>query len=103
MDESEFSPEDMDNVERQLRKLDQDRVNDGRKEWREAYGFDHECSCAVDIETGKTVEIPACYAEACDNAFASLRRARAFLYAIASSPSKEASILKALAAEAFAA
>ena len=99
--ESGPTPEDEEDVIRQLRKLDQDRVNDTRREWQFAYGFDHECSCATDIEEGKTVEIPLCYGEACSNAFAGLRRARAFLYAIATSPTKEASILKALAAEAF--
>lgn len=99
--EDEFSPSRDDEAEALLRKLDQDRVNDARREWMQMYGFDHECSCATDIEEGKTVEIPLCYAEASSNAFDALRRARAFLYAIATSPTQEAGILKALAAEAF--
>ena len=101
-DEFQFSPEEGgEEADKLLRKLDQDRVNDARKEWYIMYGFDHECSCATDAEEGRTVEISACYAEACDNAFAALRRARGFLYAIATSPTKQAEILKALAAEAF--
>lgn len=104
-DEFSQSPEptpEEEEIMAQLRKLDQDRVNDTRKEWLEMYGFDHECSCAVDAENGKMVEVTECYAEACENAFSGLRRARAFLYAIATSPSLESSTLKALAAEAFA-
>lgn len=102
--ENQFSPEDeeaMAYVEAQLRKLDQDRVNDTRREWQAMYGFDHECSCATDMEEGKTVEVSLCYAEACDNAFTALRKARAFLYAITTSPSENATTLKALAGEAF--
>jgi hypothetical protein len=84
-----------------LRKLDQDRVNDARKEWQAMYGFDHECSCATDTEEGNTLTIPMCYAGAAAEAFDNLARVRSFLYAIATSPTKEASILRALAAEAF--
>ena len=84
-----------------LRKLDQDRVNDTRREWQAMYGFDHECSCGTDTEEGNVVQIPMCYAGAAAEAFDNLRRVRAFVYAIATSPTKEASILKALAAEAF--
>lgn len=101
--ESPFDPDmDPEEAESLLRKLDQDRVNDGRRNWQVAYGFDHECSCATDIEEGNTVTISRCYAGAAAQAFDQLRRVRAFLYAISTSPSNEASILKALAAEAFA-
>ena len=104
--ESMFDPEDAeldgeDEAAAIFRKLDQDRVNDARLEWQAMYGFDHECSCATDMEEGKTVTISACYAGAANDAFDNLRRVRAFLYAIATSPTKEAGILKALAAEAF--
>lgn len=109
MDEHEFENEslfdpdtaDADEAESILRKLDQDRVNDGRRAWQMAYGFDHECSCATDMEEGNTVVISRCYGGAAVEAFDNLRRVRAFLYAIATSPTEEASILKALAAEAF--
>ena len=95
---------EMDDEEREqfFLKIEQDRTNDSLDEWRAMYGFDHECSCATDIDEGKTVTISECYAGACDNAFDALRKTRAFLYAIATSPTKESSVLKALAAEAFA-
>lgn len=96
-----FEELDPDEAEQMLRKLDQDRVNDTRLEWKAMYGFDHECSCAADIEEGNTLTIPACYGGAAAEAFDNLRRVRVFLYAIATSPTNEAGILKALAAEAF--
>lgn len=113
--ENSFDPEDAQEVAREVfnemseeeidamfRKLEQDRVNDQRREWLEMYGFDHECSCAADVEEGRVVEVPACYAGACDEAFVALRKARGFLFAIATSPSQSPAILKALAKEAFA-
>lgn len=92
---------DAEEIENRMRRLDQDRMNDARREWQLAYGFDHECSCATDTETGNTAEVPKCYLGACSDAFDALRRARAFLYCIATAPTKEAATLKALAAEAF--
>jgi hypothetical protein len=96
----QFDPEDEETVA-QLRKLDQDRVNDSQREWLMMYGFPHECSCAADMENDNTQAVAVCYLGAAEEAFDHLRRTRAFLYAIATSPTKEASILKALAAEAF--
>lgn len=92
---------DADAIENRMRRLDQDRMNDSRREWRMAYGFDHECSCATDVENGNVQEVPACYLGACSDAFDELRRVRAFLYCIATAPTKEAKTLQALAAEAF--
>lgn len=93
--------EDAEAIESRMRRLDQDRMNDARREWKLAYGFDHECSCATDAETGNVAEVPKCYLGACSDAFDELRRVRAFLYCIATAPTKEAATLKALAAEAF--
>lgn len=92
---------DAEEIERRVIKFDQDRMNDSRREWHMAYGFDHECSCSTDIESGNVQEVPVCYLGACSDAFDALRRARAFLYCIATAPTKEPSTLKALAAEAF--
>ena len=92
---------DLDEIEGKLIRLDQDRVNDTRLEWRAMYGFDHECSCATDVEEGKVRTVPACYLGAAADAFEELRRVRGFLFAIASSPSKEPEVLKLLAEEAF--
>ncbi|HWV44815.1 MAG TPA: hypothetical protein VN039_02130 [Nitrospira sp.] len=93
--------EDAEAIENRMRRLDQDRMNDSRREWKAAYGFDHECSCATDVESGNVREVPVCYLGACSDAFDELRRVRAFLYCIATAPTKEAATLKALAAEAF--
>lgn len=102
VDPEEADEEELSNaVQSKLMKLDQDRMNDARKEWQFMYGFDHECSCAADVEEGRTSEVPICYLGAARDAFSNLRRVRGFLYAIATSPTKEAEILKALAAEAF--
>lgn len=88
-------------IDSKLMKLDQDRMNDSRKEWQFMYGFDHECSCASDAESGNTGTVPVCYLGAAREAFENLRRVRGFLYAISTSPSEDPDILKALAAEAF--
>jgi hypothetical protein len=107
MDESEFSfdgeptDEEMEEVIAKLRKLDQDRVNDQQREWLTMYGFPHECSCASDVEEGNVQEVPVCYLGAAEQSFDALRRSRAFLYAIGTSPSQEPATLKALALEAF--
>lgn len=92
---------DPDEVEGFFRKLEQDSVNDNLAGWKALYGFDHECSCAADAEAEKFIRITECYAGACEQAFDELRRARTFLYAIATSPSVRASTLRRLAAEAF--
>lgn len=94
----EMEPEE---VESFFRKLEQDSVNDTLPEWRMMYGFDHECSCAVEAEEDRFVKITECYAGACQQAFDELRRARLFLYALATSPSARASTLRRLAQEAF--
>lgn len=93
-----MDPED---VEGFFRKLQQDTVNDSLSEWKALYGFDHECSCASDMEEGNVVTISRCYAGAADQAFDELRRARLFLYAIATSPSVRASTLRRIAEEGF--
>lgn len=95
---NEMDPEE---VEGFFRKIQQDTVNDALPEWKALYGFDHECSCASDLESGNTVTISKCYAGACDQAFEELRRARLFLYAIATSPSVRASTLRRIAEEGF--
>lgn len=92
---------DPDQVDAFFRKLGQDEINDSLPEWKAMYGFDHECSCATDMEEGRTVTISKCYAGACDQAFDELRRARLFLYAIATSPSVRPSTLRRIAAEGF--
>lgn len=92
---------DPDEVESFFRKLGQDEINDSLDQWKAMYGFDHECSCATDMESGNTVTISRCYAGAADQAFDALRRARLFLYAIATTPSVRASTLRRIAEEGF--
>lgn len=94
----DLTPEEAESL---VRKATQDDVNDNPAEWRMLYGFDHECSCAEEASNGEFVEITRCYQGACEQAFDELRRARQFLFAIATSPSQEASTLRALAEEAF--
>jgi hypothetical protein len=90
-----------DDTEIMFMRLEQERTNENADEWLRQYGFPHNCHCADDVEEGKTVEIPECYADAASNAFDHLREARGVLWAIAQSDEDDADVLKQLAAEAF--
>ena len=78
-------------------RLEQERTNDGAETWEQMYGFPHTCTCADDAASGKTTEIPVCYADACEQAFESLRLARMALLAIAGSDSEDPKALKEFA------
>lgn len=80
-------------------RLEQERTNDGKLDWEAMYGFPHTCTCADDVESGNTTEIPVCYAGAAQEAFEALRLMRLALQAIAGSDSEDPAALKEFAAQ----
>lgn len=82
-------------------RMEQERTNENHDEWLRQYGFEHNCRCADDVETGNVGEAPECYLKAAHQAFEGLRSARAVLLAIAEADTDDADLLKQLATEAI--
>ena len=96
---SELHNEDADAL---FARLEQDYANEHTMDLMKVlYGVEHNCRCGEDIEEGNIEEVPRCYLDMTDQAFRVLKRHRAFLSGIATSPSEDADTLKAMAEEAL--
>jgi hypothetical protein len=72
-----------------------------RELWKSMYGFDHDCKCSEDVDSGNLESVPACFLEAVDQAFPALRKMRGYLFTIATAPISDVAALKSLAAAAL--
>lgn len=71
-DDPTFEPEDSGEEDYNPYQEDQDEVNGG-DEFRELYGFTHECHCADDWAEGNVGLVSACYLGMCQEALDGLR------------------------------
>lgn len=76
----EFEPEDGDEVSDVQYQEEQDAVNDS-DDFRDRFGFDHQCQCADDWAAGNLGVVAVCYLNMCRDAMEYLAEARAELAA----------------------